>query len=333
MLVELSRRKRDANMNPDPNLDIFMKNSVIKRSPIWDAIINFKPHVFIWLEDNVHEHIRGDIAASIHLSQVRFGDGNSSEESAEGRYVPNAGFLEDVFEDPSLLTTSQQSDIDASLDIKKSSHKKLSKWLQSKSSEGLISSKEDKHKKEVMVLAINRKHPDYTSFKPEKQQVEKKEQTIEPVNETDINGIMEGIEIYKPSVPCKSNFHIMHLMFVNSRELPPLGVPLDHVLATLICRSEKNDFHYGALQDGIYQLQKSQDLVERTAAGVDHIRGDLQITDAVHNNLVDLVLEMKNEIFDLTRRAEVTKKSATEVEETIAAMMIGSSDACVSAFH
>ncbi|XP_076913917.1 uncharacterized protein LOC143572728 [Bidens hawaiensis] len=232
-------------------------------------------------------------------------------ESAECRYVPNAGFLEDVvFEDPSLLTTSQQSDTDATsdhgndadnresegvmngseashphsssnmqsnpdidqqvttdfgdlkvtesdkgiteeqsmlsvedvdalldqcllqafyttvkdkdlpiagstlwsnhvlpcrppgtvLDIKKSSHKKLSKWLQSKSSEGLISSKEDKHKKEVMVLAINRKHPGYTSFKPEKQQVEKKEQTAEPVNETKSNSMMEVIEIYKPSV-------------------------------------------------------------------------------------------------------------------------------------
>ncbi|KAK1436649.1 hypothetical protein QVD17_02431 [Tagetes erecta] len=237
--------------------------------------------------------------------------GDALWESAEGRYVPNAGFLEDVvFEDPSLLTTSQQSDTDVTsdhdndadnresemamngtdashpdsssnmqsnpdidqqvttdlgdlkvtesdkgsteeqatlstedvdalldkcllqafyttikdkdlpiagstlwsnhvlpcrpqgtvLDIKKSSHKKLSKWLQSKSSEGLISSKEDKHKKEVMVLAINRKHPDYTSFKPEKQLVEKKEQTVEPVNETNTNSIMEVIEVYKPSV-------------------------------------------------------------------------------------------------------------------------------------
>ncbi|CAI9267143.1 unnamed protein product [Lactuca saligna] len=226
-------------------------------------------------------------------------------ESAEGRYVPNAGFLEDVvFEDPSLSTTdatsdhennadnqelevanatiddlddsssntniSQQvitdldnlkvtenvesdkgtaaedqntlsvEDVDALLDkcllqafyttmkdkdlpiagstlwanhvlpcrpsgtvldIKKSSHKKLSKWLQSKSTEGLISSKEDKHKKEVMVLSINRKHPVYTSFKPEKQQVEKTEQTFDhPINETNLNTTMEVIEIYKPSV-------------------------------------------------------------------------------------------------------------------------------------
>lgn len=38
-------------------------------------------------------------------------------ESAEGRYVPNAGFLEDVvFEDPSLSTISQQSDNDAASD-------------------------------------------------------------------------------------------------------------------------------------------------------------------------------------------------------------------------
>ncbi|KAI3684614.1 hypothetical protein L6452_33838 [Arctium lappa] len=85
------------------------------------------------------------------------------------------------------------------LDIKKSSHKKLSKWLQSKSSEGLISSKEDKHKKEVMVLAVNRKHPGYTSFKPEKPQVEKNEQTVDLAKEVDINR-MEVVEIYKPSV-------------------------------------------------------------------------------------------------------------------------------------
>ncbi|KAJ9559726.1 hypothetical protein OSB04_004886 [Centaurea solstitialis] len=86
------------------------------------------------------------------------------------------------------------------LDIKKSSHKKLSKWLQSKTSDGLISSKEDKHKKEIMVLTVNRKHPDYTSFKPEKQQVEKNEQTVDPANEADINRMMEVVEIYKPSV-------------------------------------------------------------------------------------------------------------------------------------
>ncbi|XP_057848736.1 uncharacterized protein LOC131059727 isoform X1 [Cryptomeria japonica] len=54
------------------------------------------------------------------------------------------------------------------LDIKKSSHKKLSKWLQAKSSHGLISAKEDKHRKEVMLLAVNRGNPDYQAFKPEK---------------------------------------------------------------------------------------------------------------------------------------------------------------------
>lgn len=51
-----------------------------------------------------------------------------------------------------------------------------------------------------MILAVNHKHPDYTSFKPEKQQVEKNEQTIEASNETDINRMMEVVEIYKPSV-------------------------------------------------------------------------------------------------------------------------------------
>ncbi|KAI3784186.1 hypothetical protein L1987_43280 [Smallanthus sonchifolius] len=117
-----------------------------------------------------------------------------------------------------------------------------------------------------------------------------------------------------------------------SQELPPLGVPLDRVLITLICRSEKNELHYDVLQDEIYQLQQSQDLDERTAAYVDLIRGDLQATDDVHNNLVDLVLEMNNEMDDLTRRVEVAVQRATEVEETIAAMITGSSDTAVSTF-
>lgn len=51
-----------------------------------------------------------------------------------------------------------------------------------------------------MVLAINRKHPDYISFKPEKQKVEKIEEAVDPNNETDIKNTMEVIEIYKPSV-------------------------------------------------------------------------------------------------------------------------------------
>ncbi|KAI3815457.1 hypothetical protein L1987_15125 [Smallanthus sonchifolius] len=59
------------------------------------------------------------------------------------------------------------------------------------------------------------------------------------------------------------------------------------------------------MQDGIYQLKKSQDLVERTTACVDQIIWDLQASDDVHNNLVNLVLEMKSEMVDLTRRVDV----------------------------
>ncbi|KAI3807252.1 hypothetical protein L1987_23177 [Smallanthus sonchifolius] len=89
----------------------------------------------------------------------------------------------------------------------------------------------------------------------------------------------------------------------------------------------------GALQDGIYLLQKSQDLAERTTACLDQIRGDFQDTDDVHNNLVDLVLEINNEMADLTRRVEVAEQRATEAEETIVTMMAGSSENGVSAFH
>ncbi|KGN63082.1 eukaryotic translation initiation factor 2D [Cucumis sativus] len=88
------------------------------------------------------------------------------------------------------------------LDIKKSSYKKLSKWLQAKSSAGLITVKEDKHKKETVLYSVNRKHPDYTSFKPEKQQVEKIDQSNNHhgLKESSSNKMLEVAEIYKPSV-------------------------------------------------------------------------------------------------------------------------------------
>ncbi|KAK2968931.1 hypothetical protein RJ640_013462 [Escallonia rubra] len=112
------------------------------------------------------------------------------------------------------------------LDIKKSSHKKLSKWLQSESSAGMfdpdvrdhavvvdivedlgsysvmrISVKEDKHKKEVVLFAVNRSHPEYASFKPEKLRAEKKEQPMDhAVNEGRLHTKLEVAEKYKPSV-------------------------------------------------------------------------------------------------------------------------------------
>ncbi|KAL2326523.1 hypothetical protein Fmac_025581 [Flemingia macrophylla] len=93
------------------------------------------------------------------------------------------------------------------LDIKKSSHKKLSKWLQAKSTTGWISVKEDKHKKEVMLLSINRNHADYSSFKPEKRQVDKSEQpSVQPANEIRSSKTLEVAEIYKPSVHVNSIF-------------------------------------------------------------------------------------------------------------------------------
>ncbi|VAI86148.1 unnamed protein product [Triticum turgidum subsp. durum] len=85
------------------------------------------------------------------------------------------------------------------LDIKKSSHKKLSKWLQSKSSSGLISVKEDKHKKEVMLIGISRKHPDYTAFKHHKRVQEPVEQHDNIVADGSSTKQLEVDEIYKPS--------------------------------------------------------------------------------------------------------------------------------------
>ncbi|KAG8071058.1 hypothetical protein GUJ93_ZPchr0006g41808 [Zizania palustris] len=85
------------------------------------------------------------------------------------------------------------------LDIKKSSHKKLSKWLQSKSSSGLISAKEDKHKREVMLLGVNRGHPDYIAFRPEKKVQELVERHDNVIAEGSSTNQLEVAEIYKPS--------------------------------------------------------------------------------------------------------------------------------------
>ncbi|KAL9432289.1 hypothetical protein AB3S75_027332 [Citrus x aurantiifolia] len=88
------------------------------------------------------------------------------------------------------------------LDIKKSSHKKLSKWLQAKSSAGLISVKEDKYKKESMLFSVNCGHPDYLSFKPEKRPAEKASQAVDHAASDNIQPakILEVTEVYKPSV-------------------------------------------------------------------------------------------------------------------------------------
>lgn len=66
---------------------------------------------------------------------------------------------------------------------------------------GQISVKEDKHKKEVVLNSVNRNHPEYTSFRPEKQQVEKSDQTSDhAASESRSHKTLEVAEIYKPSV-------------------------------------------------------------------------------------------------------------------------------------
>ncbi|EOY17163.1 Eukaryotic translation initiation factor SUI1 family protein isoform 3 [Theobroma cacao] len=93
------------------------------------------------------------------------------------------------------------------LDIKKSSHKKLSKWLQAKSSTGLIVVKEDKYKKEAMLISVNRAHPDYLSFKPEKRPVEKVDQAGDSAaSECLSQKVLEVVEVYKSSVHVKPIF-------------------------------------------------------------------------------------------------------------------------------
>ncbi|CAI5460498.1 unnamed protein product [Closterium sp. Yama58-4] len=54
------------------------------------------------------------------------------------------------------------------MDIKKSSHKKLSKWLHAKAVDGLICGKEDKHRKEFIISSVNHRHQSLLAFWPYK---------------------------------------------------------------------------------------------------------------------------------------------------------------------
>lgn len=60
--------------------------------------------------------------------------------------------------------------------------------------------KEDKYKKEVVLLSVNRSHPDYMSFKPEKRQVEKNDRAGDQASSPLHNKMLEVVEIYKSSV-------------------------------------------------------------------------------------------------------------------------------------
>ncbi|XP_015577434.1 eukaryotic translation initiation factor 2D isoform X2 [Ricinus communis] len=66
---------------------------------------------------------------------------------------------------------------------------------------GQISVKEDKYKKETVLISINRSHPDYLSFKPEKRQEQKIDQAGDrATSESQSKKMLEVAEIYKPSV-------------------------------------------------------------------------------------------------------------------------------------
>lgn len=68
-----------------------------------------------------------------------------------------------------------------------------------------ISAKEDKYKKEVILLGINRKHPDYMTFRPEKR-VQELVEHEKDVAESSVTKQLEVAEIYKPSSHVKPIF-------------------------------------------------------------------------------------------------------------------------------
>lgn len=68
-----------------------------------------------------------------------------------------------------------------------------------------ISAKEDKYKKEVVLLVINHKHPDYMAFRPEKR-VQELVEHEKDVAESSVTKQLEVAEIYKPSSHVKPIF-------------------------------------------------------------------------------------------------------------------------------
>lgn len=61
--------------------------------------------------------------------------------------------------------------------------------------------KEDRHKKEVTLFSVNRNHPDYLSFKPEKKKVDRSgPSTNQSSNEERLQKTLDVAQIYKPSV-------------------------------------------------------------------------------------------------------------------------------------
>lgn len=63
-----------------------------------------------------------------------------------------------------------------------------------------IKVKEDKYKKEVVLLSVDRNHPDFSSFRPEKRRVESEATSQHATSESQSHKVLEVAEIYKPSV-------------------------------------------------------------------------------------------------------------------------------------
>lgn len=70
-----------------------------------------------------------------------------------------------------------------------------------------IAVKEDKHKKEIVLISVNRKHPDYSSFKPEKKKAEISESSGDrSTAQAQSDKMLEIVEVYKPSIHNSSIF-------------------------------------------------------------------------------------------------------------------------------
>lgn len=98
----------------------------------------------------------------------------------------------------------------ATLDVKKSKHKKLSKFLQHYSKAGLLKTKEDKHSNEVVLVSINRSHQLYTSYVPTSGGAVGSANGI-AVHEQESSGALVVEEMLKPTRETKAIFEQLGL--------------------------------------------------------------------------------------------------------------------------
>eukprot|EP01023_Acetabularia_acetabulum_P045671 TRINITY_DN4640_c0_g1_i3.p1 TRINITY_DN4640_c0_g1~~TRINITY_DN4640_c0_g1_i3.p1 ORF type:complete len:602 (+),score=116.35 TRINITY_DN4640_c0_g1_i3:61-1866(+) len=126
------------------------------------------------------------------------------------------------------------------LDIKKTSFKKLGKFLQAQVKIGLITSKEDKHTHENYLLSINRAHELYDNFRPYK--MPKKEDLSSSSSQQQNGGNQDSSKINNTD-----KLSIEELL-KPSKELSPIFKAMEKSVDELYTQKEAGEIAFGYIQ-------------------------------------------------------------------------------------